>query len=308
MNREIINFIYSILVVYAFRNEDSVRYIEIRYGDTDVKSAPPWKISRFRKAIREYYRGNARDFPWRNTESPYDILVSEIMLQQTQAGRVIEKYAQFLSAFPDFASLARAPLQRVLAVWQGLGYNRRAIALQKIAQDIEMKHKGNLPSSEDILVRLPGIGKATAAAIAAFAFNKPSVFVETNIRRVFIRFFFHHRENIRDAEIFPLVRKTLDISDPRHWYYALMDYGAMLKNQGENPNRKSVHHRRQSPFKGSHREIRGLVLKKILAEQPVTEAALVKKLNKSPEKIREAILQLKKEGFIKKQGRNFTIS
>ena len=265
------------------------------------------KILLFQKLIRQYYRRNARNLPWRKTNNPYHILVSEIMLQQTQVERVIEKYEPFLSVFPDFSSLAQAPLRTVLSLWQGLGYNRRALALQRIAQEVMNNFNGSLPSSESILVRLPGIGKATAAAIAAFAFNKPSVFIETNIRRVFIHFFFHDEENVSDADIFPLVEKTLDTSDPRQWYYALMDYGAMLKKQFQNPNRKSAHYQRQKSFEGSNRQIRGMVLKAIIETPSVTESALARTFNQPPDKIKQVLIQLQKEGFIRKQGKRFTI-
>ncbi len=262
----------------------------------------------FRKTIRQYFQKYGRDFPWRETRNPYHILVSEIMLQQTQVERVLGKYEQFISAFPDFASLAQAPLQSVLSVWQGLGYNRRAIALQRIAQTVTTDWNGILPSSVDLLVKLPGIGHATASAIAAFAFGKPSVFIETNIRRVFIHFYFYDRDNVRDSEILPLVEKTLGRSDPRSWYYALMDYGAMLKKQLQNPNRKSAHYQKQSPFEGSNRQIRGMVLKAILEKPYITETALLKKLNRDPEQILPVLHDLQKEGFIRKQGKRFHIT
>lgn len=266
------------------------------------------KIHLFQRTIWQYYKREGRDLPWRKTTDPYQILVSEIMLQQTQVERVIEKYEQFLSAFPDFPSLAQAPLKKVLSAWQGLGYNRRALALKYIAQDVMKTFHGIFPSSEDILVKFPCIGKATAGAVAAFAFHKPSVFIETNIRRVFIHFFFRDKENVRDTDIFPLIEKTLDTSDPRQWYYALMDYGSMLAKQKQNPNRKSAHYQQQSPFKGSHRQLRGMVLRAIIAQPSVTESMLLKKLDKAPERVREALLQLQKEGFIQKKGRQFTIS
>ena len=266
------------------------------------------KIHIFQRTIWQYYKREGRDLPWRKTTDPYQILVSEIMLQQTQVERVIEKYEQFLSAFPDFPSLAQAPLKKVLSVWQGLGYNRRALALKYIAQDVMKTFHGIFPSPEDILVKFPCIGKATAGAVAAFAFHKPSVFIETNIRRVFIHFFFRDKENVRDTDIFPLIEKTLDTSDPRQWYYALMDYGSMLAKQKQNPNRKSAHYQQQSPFKGSHRQLRGMVLRAIIAQPSVTESMLLKKLDKAPERVREALLQLQKEGFIQKKGRQFTIS
>ena len=266
------------------------------------------KIRLFQRTIWQYYKREGRDLPWRKTTDPYQILVSEIMLQQTQVERVIEKYEQFLSAFPDFPSLAQAPLKKVLPAWQGLGYNRRALALKYIAQDVMKTFHGIFPSSEDILVKFPCIGKATAGAVATFAFHKPSVFIETNIRRVFIHFFFRDKENVRDTDIFPLIEKTLDTSDPRQWYYALMDYGSMLAKQKQNPNRKSAHYQQQSPFKGSHRQLRGMVLRAIIAQPSVTESMLLKKLDKAPERVREALLQLQKEGFIQKKGRQFTIS
>ena len=230
------------------------------------------------------------------------------MLQQTQVERVLGKYEQFISAFPDFASLAQAPLQSVLSVWQGLGYNRRAIALQRIAKTVTTEWNGILPSSVDLLVKLPGIGHATASAIAAFAFGKPAVFIETNIRRVFIHFYFHDRDNVRDSEILPLVEKTLARSNPQPWYYALMDYGAMLKKQLQNPNRKSAHYQKQSPFEGSNRQIRGMALKAIIEKPYITEAALLKMLNRDPEQILPVLQDLQKEGFIRKQGKRFQIT
>src|SRR4030067_906127 len=205
------------------------------------------KIHIFQRTIWQYYKREGRDLPWRKTTDPYQILVSEIMLQQTQVERVIEKYEQFLSAFPDFPSLAQAPLKKVLSAWQGLGYNSRALALKYIAQDVIKMFHGIFPSSEEMLVKFPCIGKAPAGAVAAFAFHNPSVFIETNIRRVFIHFFFRDKENVRDTDIFPLIEKTLDTSDPRQWYYALMDYGSMLAKQKQNHNRKTAHYTQNAP-------------------------------------------------------------
>jgi len=230
------------------------------------------------------------------------------MLQQTQVERVMGKYEQFISAFPDFASLAKAPLQSVLAAWQGLGYNRRAIALQRIAHTVTTEWNGILPSSVDLLVKLPGIGHATASAIAAFAFEEPSIFIETNIRRVFIHFYFRDRDKVSDSEILPLVEKTLDRSAPRLWYYALMDYGAMLKKQSRNPNRKSAHYQKQSPFEGSNRQIRGMVLRAVLEKPSLTESALMKRLSRDPEQITAVLRDLQKEGFIQEKGKRFHIA
>jgi len=273
-----------------------------------VKGLTPSRIKIFRKTIWDYYRTHARSFPWRKTRNPYRILVSEMMLQQTQVERVREKYQTFIATFPDFSSLSQAPLQHVLSIWQGLGYNRRAIALKQIAQEVMTKYNGMFPSSVDLLMQLPGIGKATASAIASFAFNQPTVFLETNIRRVFIHFFFHDRANVHDADLLPLVEKALDHSDARRWYYALMDFGAMLRKEVANPNRRSLHYQRQAPFEGSHRQLRGLVLRTILQSPEVTESALIKKLKKEPTKIQDALEQLRKEGFIRKKRNRYSIA
>ena len=219
------------------------------------------EISSFQHLIYRYYNQHGRDLPWRNTDNPYHILVSEIMLQQTQVDRVIEKYALFIVRFPDVASLAKATLKEVLEVWQGLGYSRRAISLLKLAGTILSEYQGKLPADAEELVKLPGIGRATAGCLLAFAFRKPSVFIETNIRRVFIHHFFQDGEGVRDDEIIPLVEATLDRSNPRDWYYALMDYGSQLKKEIENPNKKSAHYTRQAPFENSDRKIRGAILK-----------------------------------------------
>ncbi len=265
------------------------------------------KIRVFQKTIWKYYKKKGRDLPWRKTSDPYQILVSEIMLQQTQVERVIEKYKQFMSSFSDFTSLAHAPLHKLLSLWQGLGYNRRAIALKHIAQEVIETFHGVLPSTEEILIKFPSIGKATAAAVTAFAFHKPAVLIETNIRRVFLHFFFHDKEDVKDTDILPLIEKTLDMSDPRQWYYALMDYGAMLKKQIRNPNRKSAHYQRQPPFEGSQRQLRGMILKVLIRQRSITESKLKEKLNKAPIKVSKALLQLQREGFIRKKGQWFTI-
>jgi A/G-specific adenine glycosylase len=229
------------------------------------------------------------------------------MLQQTQAERVIEKYEQFIKLFPDFYRLSHAPLRRILMVWQGLGYNRRAIALQQIARKMVEEFHGTLPSDPEVLRTFPGIGGATAAAISAFAFNQPTIFIETNIRRVFIHHFFH-KATVRDTEIIPLVEKTLDTSHPRKWYYALMDYGVMLKKEHQNPNRRSAHYQRQSPFEGSNRQVRGMILRTLMKETLLSKSEVAKKIGKDIQDVNDNLVQLQKEGFIKKTGRKFTIA
>ena len=271
------------------------------------KGLTPQAIRVLQGLIYDHYFRNPRILPWRKTRNPYRILVSELMLQQTQAERVLTKYKLFITSFPDFSSLAVAPLIDILKVWQGLGYNRRAIALQKIARTVMEEHAGRLPDSREDLLKLPGIGRYTASAILTFIHNKPDVFIETNIRRVFIHFFFEGRENIADAEIMSLIEKTLDTSNPREWYYALMDYGVMLKKKGENPNRKSAHYQRQTPFHGSNRQLRGMILKTLIKNPGISKKRLAEKLDLAPEKIEENLSLLLKEGFLKKKRKLFSI-
>ncbi len=272
------------------------------------RNLTPAVVKKFQKMIYRYYREHGRNLPWRMTYDPYHILVSEIMLQQTQVQRVMGKYEQFIKVFPDFSSLAQTPLRAILKEWQGLGYNRRAIALKQIAQKVMKKFYRSFPSSVETLMTLPGIGRATASAIAAFVFQEPAVFIETNIRRVFIHSFFHDKTDIRDTEILPLVEKTLDTSNPREWYYALMDYGVMLKQECENPNRRSAHYQRQSPFQGSNRQVRGMILKALTQESRVSECEIAQKLQVSPEMLKKNLVQLQKEGFVKRRWNKFAIA
>ena len=273
-----------------------------------ARELTPEAISAFQALIYAFFHVQGRKLPWRETTDPYRILVSEIMLQQTQVERVIEKYEAFISTFPDFHTLARAPLQEILRVWQGLGYNRRAISLKRTAETVVAIHAGTLPSEPAELLKLPGIGPYTAAAIATFAFNKPLVFIETNIRTVFIHFFFADQSEVTDADIRPLVEQTLDAAEPQSWYYALMDYGALLKQQYHNPNRRSAHYQKQTPFKGSNRELRGAILRALTSESRLSERQLVQIVGADPERMKHALSQLQDEGFVKRSGSYFHIA
>lgn len=274
--------------------------MEMNISDSAVRA--------FRREIRAYYRKQGRSFAWRATTDPYRILVSEIMLQQTRTERVAEKYGQFLSAFPDFESLDRATLHEVLTVWQGMGYNRRALALKEIARKVVHERGGKVPRTEEELLQLPGIGRYTASAIMVFAFNKPAIFIETNIRTVFLHSFFQDRTEIHDKEIAPLVERTLDRKAPRTWYYALMDYGVMLKRSQENPGRRSRHHKKQSPFRGSNRQVRGMILKALVGHPGLPEAEVAGMVPADPDVIRENLRVLQAEGFIVKRGRVLRIA
>ncbi len=253
----------------------------------------------FTKQLYSFFKENKREFPWRKTSDPYHIMVSEYMLQQTQVSRVTEKYPLFLKTFPTIESLSSASKKEVLHAWQGLGYNRRVLYLHTAANKIVQEWKGTVPKDPSILQTLPGIGKNTAGSICAFAFNLPVIFIETNIRSVFIHTFFKKRKNVNDAEIIPLIGKMIDKKNPKKWYSALMDYGTHLKKEQKNPSRKSIHHIKQSSFKGSIREVRGHIIKQsLLKSLPIKE--IEKEYGKT--KTQKAIDSLTKEGVIKKKG------
>jgi A/G-specific adenine glycosylase len=256
----------------------------------------------FRKLVMDFWRKEGRhDLPWRATDDPYAILVSEVMLQQTQVGRVLERWPVFLQQFPSVRHLARAPITDVLRVWQGMGYNRRALNLQRAVQAIVERHGGVVPSSYTDLVDLPGVGPYTAAAVMAFAFNRPRPMIETNIRRVYLHHFFPNKTVVPDTTIMPIVERTLNVRTPRRWYWALMDYGAHLATQLPNPNRRSKHYVRQTKFEGSHRQLRAQVIKTLIDQGPSSMRTLQARHNDP--RLSDALQQLIKEGFLKRQGR-----
>lgn len=261
----------------------------------------PISINDFKKIIWQYYSEHGRHFDWRDVDDPYKVFISEVMLQQTQTARVAIKYPEFIVKFPDFHALAQAPLKEVLLAWQGMGYNRRGMYLHRAAQIIIQDHRGILPNDPAFLDTLPGIGAATAASICAFAFNNPTIFIETNIRAVFIHFFFSGQEKIHDKQLLPLVDAAVDMDNPREWYYALMDYGVLLKKTLINPNRKSLHHAKQSKFEGSDRQIRGIILKILTnSDQAIAQEKIVQSIGKDHERILKIIEQMINEQFIKK--------
>ncbi len=265
------------------------------------------QIETFQKKILDFYHEHGRDLPWRKALTPYRIVVSEIMLQQTQVLRVAYHYPEFIKTFPDWRSLAGAPSKKVLAAWQGLGYNRRTLHLKATANEIIREYAGRLPKDVEELAKLPGIGRATAGAILAYAYNLPVPYIETNIRRTFINYFFKNKKTVNDRDILPLVELTLDRKNPREWYWALMDYGAALgRAKNGNPNRRSAHYAKQSPFEGSRREIRGKLLK-ILLESPRTLTELSRGIGRSKADLEPILEGLSREGFIRKRGNTYAI-
>lgn len=266
-------------------------------------------IQSFKKEIWNYYKKNRRELPWRNTTNPYYILVSEVMLQQTQVSRVVPKYTEFLKRFRNIKALALASKADVLTVWQGLGYNRRALFLKKTCETLYTQNprKPQFPTSKTELIELPGIGQSTAGALLAFAFNKAEPFIETNIRAVFLYFFFKENSLVSDTDIYELISQTLDTKNPREWYYALYDYGAMLKaklgKQKTVLHKQSKHYNKQSSFKGSNREIRSNILKLFISHGEVKTSNIVKTILKklpqaTKENVQSNLMALEKEGFI----------
>lgn len=302
-------------------------------------AAPAAAIRAFKATVLRHYRRHGRHgLAWRRTRDPYRILVSEVMLQQTQVSRVAKFYPAFIKKFPNFRALARARTADVLRAWKGMGYNRRALALQKLSRIVLEKFHGRLPRERAALEALPGIGPATAGAIRAFVWNEPEVFIETNIRRAFISAFFmkwlsrSRRHAVTDAAIARYIKRTLSgpgsgEKNPREWYWVLMDYGAWIgardaagttgaggrrnktkgSGTGENPNRRSAQYKKQAPFFGSRRELRGKVLALLLRRKTMPLAALATEVDNQYKDVRSAVAALVREGFLKQKRRMVSI-
>lgn len=251
------------------------------------------KTAEFQAIVRKYYNENGRTLPWRSDPSPYNVLVSELMLQQTQVERVIPKFQEFVEAFPSIERLAGASLVEVLRLWQGLGYNRRAKYLHEAAKAIVSK--GYFPTTVEELTTFPGVGKNTAGAIVAYAYNQPVAYVETNIRTVYFHHFFHGQADVNDKDLLALVERTLPDTDIRGWYSALMDYGVHLKTQGLGKISNSKHYKKQSAFTGSNRQVRGHVIRE-LSQASQTKTTLRQRID--DERLGDVLEQLCREGLV----------
>lgn len=267
--------------------------------------------NKFTQTVWAYFKQHGRQLPWRPPEltldkrgylSAYHILVSEMMLQQTQVARVTTKYKQFITRFPNIEVLASSPLKEVLAEWQGLGYNRRALYLHNAAKAL-VKCKDPWQAAD--LTSLKGIGPNTAAAVCVYAYNQPLVFIETNIRSVFIHHFFKDHEKVSDTQLLPLIEKTLDKNNPRQWYWALMDYGTSVKSLHKNPSKRSASYKKQAAFEGSFRQLRAEVLRAILASD---KTLTVLKTSFSDKRLNEALKVLEKEGLIAKTDQIYRVT
>ena len=238
-----------------------------------------------------------RDMPWRRDTRGYYVLVSELMLQQTQVERVIPKFEEFISVFPDFETLAAAPLADVLVLWSGLGYNRRAKFLHEAAKSIVANYDGALPDDEKDLVALPGVGPNTAGALLAYVYNQPVIFIETNIRTVLFYHFFDGDADVSDAVLRQQLELLVDHEHPREFYWAMMDYGSYLKRNGVRNNQASKHYRKQSPLVGSVREIRGMIVRELTGGDESVDA-LKARVDPKDGRYEQAYTQLLVEGLV----------
>ena len=271
------------------------------------------QLASFRSRVLERGSELYRDLPWRRSRDPYEVWISEVMLQQTQVSRVDGRWQRWLERFPDVAALASADAAEVLEEWQGMGYNRRALSLWHAAQQVA-RFGGELPRDVEGLTALPGIGPATAAGIRAFALDLPGVYLETNVRTVFLHELFPEAQKVPDRELVPLVEvccppdATNPADDPRTWYFSLLDYGAWLKRTVPNPSRRSSTHVRQSRFEGSHRQRRAMLVRALLAHREGLEPHELASLLSdeevahgrealSTDEVDDLLVELSREGF-----------
>ena len=268
-----------------------MKYIKIKKSD----------ISTFYKQVLAYWKTHGRHhLPWRHTDNPYHILVSEMMLQQTQVDRVIPKYKAFLRIFPSVDALSKSNFRNVLTLWSGLGYNRRAKFLHESARIIAKEYQGVVPQEKELLTKLPGIGEYTASAIRVFAFNEKEILIETNIRTALIHHFFSSKRKVEDTELVMVLERILpEVMSAREWYSALMDYGTYIKQEYGNATQKSSGYKKQSAFKGSLREVRGAVLRELQKETPK-----IKALPFTKDRVEKALSGLERDAIVvSKNGR-----
>lgn len=244
---------------------------------------------------------HGRSFPWRENITPWGVVVSEFMLQQTQTERVVPFFKRWMERWSTPADLAGASLEDTLREWIGLGYNRRCRFLKECARIICAKHEGKVPETPAELAQLPGIGAYTAGAIVCFAYNYPSIFIETNIRTAFLHFFFKDEASVTDKKLIPLLEKALDHENPRQWYWALMDYGAALKKSGENPSRRSAHYTKQSAFDGSFRQLRGKVVRSLAMDGKANTEELVLRTGITPDDLYRTLSALNHDSIVAEQ-------
>lgn len=289
--------------MHFFRRRYRRRYRRRRQG---MKKISEKKIQQLVKTVLDFYHTHGRhELPWRHTRDPYAILVSEMMLQQTQVARVIPAYHLFLERFPSVHVLAQASLEAVLTMWQGLGYNRRTKFLRDMARFVIKRHHGIIPTTFEGLQTLPGVGAYTAGAVCAFAYDIPVPIVETNIRTLVIHECCAHMQEVSDAYVLAVVESTLrHIKSPREWYFACMDYGSHLKAQGVRVHRKSTQYVQQSAFVGSARQVRGAIVRVLTNKKcpmSIQEITCVLGIDVCIQTVEKQCTHLSKEGMLQSE-------
>ena len=272
------------------------------------------QIELFQKKILDWWKDNRRDLPWRHTHDPYKIMISEVMLQQTQVSRVFTRYAEFIEAYPTVKDLAKASTSDVLKTWKGMGYNRRALYIKKAAQTVVDQYKRVFPKSEQELVKLPGLGKYTARAILVFAYGQEIPLVDTNIRQIITHFFLTNhpqgpalkglKGRTLEKEVEDIARQLVPLGKSWEWHQALMDYGALRLARARSGQARSV--RSQTPFKESNRFYRGRVIDR-LREGEVSKNKLIadfqKEYGKSRIFLNTITTGLERDGLLTRFGR-----
>ncbi|MFP4523800.1 MAG: Fe-S cluster assembly protein HesB [Candidatus Woesearchaeota archaeon] len=259
------------------------------------------KVKALQQKILDFYKQRGRSLPWRDTTDRYKVLVSEIMLQQTQVDRVTQKYEAWMKRYPTVKALAEAPLSEVLKLWSGLGYNNRAKRLHDAAKKVMEEHDGEIPDEEEDLKQLPGIGPYTARSVLIFADNRDLATVDTNIRRILI----HElglSETTTDKELFKQAEKLLPKGRSRDWHNALMDYGALELTSRKSGIRPKT---RQSKFEGSRRQVRSTLLKHALEKGSINGREAKKHFPDTEHDPREVLEELREEGLVERHGKTY---
>ncbi|OGY83995.1 MAG: hypothetical protein A2898_01845 [Candidatus Kerfeldbacteria bacterium RIFCSPLOWO2_01_FULL_48_11] len=268
-----------------------------------MQRSPLTKVQSFRKKILRFYRLHRRDLPFRNTTDPYKITVAEIMLQQTQVDRVVPKYIAWVKKWPNWQRLSRASNLQLLKLWSGLGYNRRALNLGKLAKAVVDEFGRKIPDNPEALEKLPGIGPYTSRAILIFAFNKPFITIDTNIRRV-ILYELNLPATTSLKEVEKLAWRLLPKKRSRDWHNALMDYSRLvLPAQIKHIPALS----KQSKFEGSLRQIRGEIVRQLTTKPFVDIGQVMKALKRTRQDTVKATTTLKKDGIVEVRKNRITL-
>lgn len=260
-----------------------------------ISSITQPEIIAFRRKILRFYKQHGRNLPWRQTTDPFRITIAEIMLQQTQVERVIPKYEEWIARWPNWNALSLASNEQLLRGWSGLGYNRRALLLGKLAKAVMHDHAGVLPDSPAELETLPGIGPYTSRAILIFAFDRPLATIDTNIRRVLLREF-ELSASTAPAQLADFAFRVLSKRKSRDWHNALMDYSRLVLPKQISAIRPVS---RQSKFVGSARQVRGEIIRRLLRSQPADLRSICLALERTQAEVEKIAEKMANEGVVR---------